>query len=46
MGYLDSIRPYSVILTIPGLDGIWKKFRTTLTCLGFKPTQSHLIHMD
>jgi hypothetical protein len=24
----------------------WKKFRTTLTCLGFKPTQSHSIHMD
>jgi hypothetical protein len=24
----------------------WKKFRKTLTCLGFKPTQSHSIHMD
>jgi hypothetical protein len=24
----------------------WKKLRRDLTCLGFKPTQSHSIHMD
>jgi hypothetical protein len=24
----------------------WKKLRRSLTCLGFKPIQSHSIHMD
>jgi hypothetical protein len=24
----------------------WKKFLRNLTCLGFKPIQSHSIHMD
>jgi hypothetical protein len=24
----------------------WKKMRRGLTCLGFKPIQSHSIHMD
>jgi hypothetical protein len=24
----------------------WKKFLRSLTCLGFKPIQSHSIHMD
>jgi hypothetical protein len=24
----------------------WKKMRRDLTCLGFKPIQSHSIHMD
>jgi hypothetical protein len=41
--------PLSVCSVIPnthGLDGIGKKLRRSLTCLGFKPIQSHSIHMD
>jgi hypothetical protein len=40
---MESIfMPCSVIPIPCGLDGIEK----ILTCLGFKPTQSHPIHMD
>jgi hypothetical protein len=46
IGYRKSIRPYSVNPVTYGLDGLKKKLRRNLTCLGFKLTQSHSIHMD